>query len=77
LASGCVELEVRGKTLRYADGAGQPYARAISRGTHDRIITQLARQVGRADSLDVRDGWWSSMEPAIRLSPDTERPRAQ
>ncbi|MBM4346217.1 MAG: Uma2 family endonuclease [Deltaproteobacteria bacterium] len=48
---------------------GQPFVRAIARTTHGRIVSQLSRQVGRADSPDVRDGWWISVEPSVRLSP--------
>lgn len=47
---------------------GQPYARAIARSTHGRMVAQLVRHVVRADTPDVRDGWWISIEPSVRLS---------
>jgi Uma2 family endonuclease len=48
---------------------GRPFARATPRGSHGRIVTQLAVQIGRADGPDLGDGWWISVEPAIRLAP--------
>lgn len=49
--------------------AGQPYARAIARGTHGRMIGELYKQVSQPDGRVNKDGWWISIEPAIRLSP--------
>ncbi|MBI5610164.1 MAG: Uma2 family endonuclease [Deltaproteobacteria bacterium] len=48
---------------------GRPFARATPRGTHGRIVGKLYAQVDRADGVGLRDGWWISIDPCVRLSP--------